>query len=65
MYLDNLTIAGLLITSLYALVPLLFGKETLRVEDDQDIEQSRSSRRPSARETRNGAPVGNDLLGLR
>lgn len=38
MYFDNLTIAGTLAVSLYALLPLLFGKEFLRVhEDDESV----------------------------
>jgi hypothetical protein len=35
MYIDNLTIAGVLIVSAYALLPLLFGREFFRVEDDE------------------------------
>ncbi len=33
MILDNLSIAGLLIASLYLLLPLLFGKELWRVDE--------------------------------
>jgi len=33
MILDNLSLAGLLIASLYLLLPLLFGKETWRVDE--------------------------------
>lgn len=43
MYFDNLTIAGIVAVSLYALLPVLFGKEILRVEDD-----TAESGRPSA-----------------
>jgi hypothetical protein len=35
MYVDNLTIAGILVVSFYALLPLLFGREFLRVEDEE------------------------------
>ena len=35
MYFDNLTMAGLLTVALYALLPLLFGREMLRVEEEQ------------------------------
>jgi hypothetical protein len=33
MYFDNLTIAGLLALVPYALLPLLFGRETIRVQE--------------------------------
>lgn len=35
MYFDNLTIAGILMVAPYALLPLLFGRELVRVADDQ------------------------------
>ena len=35
MYIDNLTIAGILAASIYGLLPMLFGREFLRVEDDE------------------------------
>ena len=35
MYFDNLTIAGILMVAPYALLPLLFGREMLRIADDQ------------------------------
>lgn len=34
MYFDNLTIAGILITAPYTLLPLLFRREILRVRED-------------------------------
>ena len=34
MYFDNLTIAGILVVALYGLLPLLFGREIIRVEED-------------------------------
>lgn len=33
MYFDNLTLAGLAVAGLYLLLPLLFGRELLRVEE--------------------------------
>lgn len=39
MFLDNLTIAGLLAAGFFALLPLLFGRESLKVEDD-DLEST-------------------------
>jgi len=33
MILDNLSIAGLLVAALYLLLPLLFGRETWRVDE--------------------------------
>jgi hypothetical protein len=35
MYFDTLTIAGILMVAPYALLPFLFGRELLRVADDQ------------------------------
>lgn len=35
MYFDNLTITGLLAAGLYLLLPLLFGREILRVEEQE------------------------------
>ena len=43
MYFDNLTIAGILVVSLYGLLPLLFGGEILRVNEHDA--KTRSSRR--------------------
>jgi hypothetical protein len=40
MYFDNLTIAGILAAALYAFLPLLFGRETLHVEEDTDDDRS-------------------------
>ncbi|MCG6898197.1 MAG: hypothetical protein LJE61_00220 [Thiocapsa sp.] len=37
MYIDNLTIAGATVTALYLLMPLLFGREMLRVELDAPL----------------------------
>jgi hypothetical protein len=34
MYIDNLTIAGILVVASYGLVPLLFRRELLRVTED-------------------------------
>ena len=50
MILDNLSIAGLFIASLFLLLPLLFGKEFLRVDEAQ------SQSNPAADDTWNGAP---------
>jgi hypothetical protein len=38
MYIDNLTIAGILVVIPFALLPLLFGREILRVEEDDDAQ---------------------------
>jgi hypothetical protein len=35
MYFDNLTIAGLIALVPYALLPLLFGRETVRVQETE------------------------------
>ena len=35
MFFDHLTFAGIAIVSLYGLLPLLFGKELLRVEEEE------------------------------
>jgi hypothetical protein len=35
MYIDNLTIAGLAVALVTALLPLLFGREALRVREDE------------------------------
>jgi hypothetical protein len=35
MYFDSLTVSGLAIIALYALLPLVFGKEFLWVKEDQ------------------------------
>ncbi len=60
MYFDNLTIAGLIALVPYALLPLLFGRETVRVQRDRggrgDSQPNRSiqlrpglaSRRPAS-----------------
>lgn len=34
MYIDNLTLAGIAVSALYLLLPVLFGHETLRVAPD-------------------------------
>jgi hypothetical protein len=34
MYFDNLTIVGLTVASVMALLPLFFGKEMIRVQED-------------------------------
>ena len=40
MYIDNLTIAGVVVASLYGLLPLFFGRKLLRVdEDDEDTDR--------------------------
>jgi hypothetical protein len=36
MYFDNLTIAGLLALVPYVLLPLLFGRETVRVQETEE-----------------------------
>lgn len=38
MYFDNLTIAGILVVALYGLLPLLFGREIIRVEADSETQ---------------------------
>lgn len=48
MYFDNLTLAGILMTVPYALLPLLFGQEILRVRE------YRSSGESSVADERNG-----------
>ena len=53
MILDNLTIAGLLAAGLCALLPLLFGREFLKVEDDGMT----SAPEPPCSD-RGGAPAG-------
>lgn len=35
MYIDNLTLAGLFGAALYSLLPLLFGREIYRVEEER------------------------------
>ena len=40
MYFDNLTLAGILMTVPYALLPLLFGQEILRVREDRSSGES-------------------------
>lgn len=45
MYFDNVTIAGLAVAFLTALLPLLFGKEALRVQEDDP-----STAQPETRE---------------
>jgi hypothetical protein len=46
MYFDNLTIAGLVTAGLYLLLPLLFGRELVRVEEESD--PSSRSERPAS-----------------
>jgi len=41
MYFDNLSLAGIAVVALYGLLPLLFGRETLRVEEDDAETPSR------------------------
>jgi hypothetical protein len=73
MYFDNLTIAGIVAASLVAFVPLVFGREILRVEDDQSADGSRGSEDPASKQEQktrsatpnNDATVGDDLLGVR
>ena len=48
MYFDNLTIAGLAVASLTALLPLVFGRETLRVREDDTTASAPSSQRSDA-----------------
>lgn len=36
MYFDNLTLAGIAAVTVYGLLPFLFGREMLRVEEDGD-----------------------------
>jgi hypothetical protein len=36
MYFDNLTLAGIAVVAVYALLPFVFGREMLRVEEDGD-----------------------------
>jgi hypothetical protein len=42
MYIDQLTIAGMLTVGLYALLPLLFGREVIRVDDEAAAEPVRA-----------------------
>jgi len=60
MYFDNLTIAGIAAASLYALLPLLFGRETLRVKEDRDALANRYTREP---DTSHGQLAGEDGCG--
>jgi hypothetical protein len=46
MYFDNLTIAGLLVVSLYGLLPLLFRGEILRVEGDDALDRANVREKP-------------------
>jgi hypothetical protein len=41
MYVDNLTIAGLASAFVYTLLPLFFGRETLRVDESAETPISR------------------------
>lgn len=34
MYFDNLSLAGIAVVALYGLLPFVFGRETLRVEEE-------------------------------
>ena len=47
MFIDNLTIAGVAAASLYALLPLFFGKETLRVSESADPVGESPARKPA------------------
>jgi hypothetical protein len=51
MYLDNLTFAGLAIASVTALLPLFFGREMIRVQEDDTSAFATSPRQSDARET--------------
>ena len=56
MYFDNLTIAGLVAATLTALIPFLFGREMIRVRED---EMSGSTNAPSHSEA--GETVVNEI----
>ena len=43
MYIDNLTIAGLAVALVTALLPLLFGREALRVREDETTDAAREA----------------------
>jgi hypothetical protein len=59
MYVDNLTIAGVLAASLYAFLPLLFGRETLRIEEGTGTGRGpRGAPVPATRETKSRADCG-------
>ena len=51
MYFDNLTIAGLAIASVTALLPLFFGREMIRVHEDGTSASAPSSSQSAASET--------------
>ena len=36
MYFDNLSLAGIAVVAVYGLLPFVFGREMLRVEEDGD-----------------------------
>lgn len=55
MYLDNLTLAGITVVALYGLLPFLFGRETLRVEEDDD-DRRLAARTEQHRPTGAGCP---------
>jgi len=54
MYFDNLTIAGVAVASVTALLPLLFGKEALRVREEDT--SSPSPHRPEPTRNASVAP---------
>jgi hypothetical protein len=55
MYFDNLTMAGIVAVSLYAFLPLLFGRETLRVAE---AAESVTAPRDAAREAKRMVQAG-------
>jgi hypothetical protein len=62
MFFDNLTIAGLVAVSFYALLPLLFGKEILRVEEDAETPATQGYH-PGRKERPDPAGCGADPAG--
>ena len=51
MYFDNLTIAGLAVAAVTALIPLFFGRELFRVREDESSDPAYSSNQPEASES--------------
>jgi hypothetical protein len=51
MYIDNLTIAGLAVASVTAMLPFLFGREMIRVQEDDASATAPSPRQSNASES--------------
>ena len=52
MYFDNLTIAGILMLAPYALLPVLFGRELIRVDEREEETSSGAAPIPSGEPSR-------------